>query len=48
MVQKSENLLKKKNFKITKWAHAFKGFAISYNFETLDTDKTLNMQLMIN
>ena len=37
MIQKSENLLNKKNVKITKRAHAFNGYASTYNVEILNT-----------
>ena len=33
MIQKSKNFLNEKKVKITKGAHAFKGFASSYNVE---------------
>ena len=35
--RKSENFLKEKNLKIAKWAHAFKGYASSYNVEILNS-----------
>ena len=35
MIQKSENVLNQKNVKITKLAHAFKGFARFFNVEIL-------------
>ena len=35
MIQKSENVLNQKNVKITKSAHAFKGFASFFNVEIL-------------
>ena len=37
MIQKSENFLNEKNVEITKWAHAFQGFASSFNVETLNS-----------
>ena len=33
----SENFLNEKNAKITKWAHAFKGYASRYNVVTLNS-----------
>ena len=35
--KKGKNFLNEKNIKITKWAHAFKGFASSYNVEILNS-----------
>ena len=35
--KKSENFLNEKNVKRTKWAHAFKGYASSYNVEILNS-----------
>ena len=57
MIQKSNSFLnKKKNVKITKQAHAFKGFASSYNVEILnysdpelqlkDTESAINLNLL--
>ena len=37
MIQKSENFLNEKTEKITKRAHAFKGYASSYNVEVLNS-----------
>ena len=37
VVKKSEKFLSKKNVKITKQAHAFKGYASSYNVGTSDS-----------
>ena len=37
MIQKSKNFLNEKNVKVTKWKHAFKGFASSYNAEILNS-----------
>ena len=54
--KKSENFLKDKNVKITKRAHAFKGYASSYNVEVLnsfnlelelkDTESTIKKKLI--
>ena len=35
--KKSKNILKEKNLKITKRAHAFKGHASTYNVESLNS-----------
>ena len=35
--KKGKNFLNEKNIKITKWTHAFKGFASSYNVEILNS-----------
>ena len=35
--KKGKSFLNEKNIKITKWAHAFKGFASSYNVEILNS-----------
>ena len=35
--KKGKKFLNEKNIKITKWAHAFKGFASSYNVEILNS-----------
>ena len=35
MIQKGEKFLKERNVKITRQAHAFKGFPSSYNIEIL-------------
>ena len=37
VVKKSEKFLSKKNVKITKQAHAFKGYTSSYNVGTSDS-----------
>ena len=39
MIQKSEQFLNKKNVKITKRAHAFKGYSSSYYVEILNSFK---------
>ena len=51
--KKSENFLNEKNVKITKQAHAFKGYASSYNveiFNSFDPELQIkdNLQLKIN
>ena len=40
MTQKTENFLNEKNAKITKQAHAFKGYASSCNVEILNSSNT--------
>ena len=37
MIQKCENFLSKQNVKIIEEAHAFKGYASSYNVEILNS-----------
>ena len=44
MIQNSGNFLNEKNLKITKRAHAFKGYASSFNVEILNT---FNPQLQL-
>ena len=56
MIQKSEDFLNEKNVKIIKLAHAFKGYASSYNVEILnsfnpelqlkDTESTIKIKLI--
>ena len=44
MIQKSQNFLNEENVRIKKRAHAFKGFASSYNVEILNS---CNLQLQL-
>ena len=37
MIQKTWKCFKQKNVKITKWEHAFKGYASTYNVEILNS-----------
>ena len=48
---KSKTFLSKKNVKITKRVHAFKGYANTYNVEILNSFndlKILNLQLQVS
>ena len=44
MIQKSQNFLNEENVRIIKRAHAFKGFASSYNVDILNSSN-LELQL---
>ena len=44
VIQKSQNFLNEENVRIKKRAHAFKGFASSYNVEILNS---CNLQLQL-
>ena len=37
MIQKIGDALSERNLKITKWAHAFKGYASTYTVDILDS-----------
>ena len=45
MIQKKVKIFQRKNVKITKWAHAFKGYSSSYKVEFLNS---FNPELQLN